>query len=65
MNNYTLHVSQPIDGNASDYSANGYYGFYYNNGMPFSTVDKASNADGMFVQYEIINSGIELKFINL
>jgi hypothetical protein len=44
MNNYTLQISYPIEGNASD--ANPYNGFYYNNGQPFSTVDKSSNPSG-------------------
>ncbi len=44
MNNYTLYISLPIEGNASD--ANPTVGFIYNNGMPFSTVDKESNVGG-------------------
>jgi hypothetical protein len=44
MNNYTLQISLPIEGNASD--SNPTYGFIYNNGMPFSTVDKESNQNG-------------------
>jgi hypothetical protein len=46
MNNYTLYISLPIEGNASD--ANPASGFHYNNGLPFSTGDKSSNADGSF-----------------
>ena len=45
MNNYTLQISLPIEGNASD--ANSPDGFIYNNGMPFSTVDKESNTFGI------------------
>jgi hypothetical protein len=44
MNNYTLQISYPIEGNASDTDE----GFHYNNRMPFSTVDKSSNQDGSF-----------------
>ncbi len=44
MNNYTLFISLPIEGNASDANSDG--GFYYNNRMPFSTIDKESNAGG-------------------
>ncbi len=44
MNNYKLYISLPIEGNASD--ANTYYGFIFNNGMPFSTRDKESNYAG-------------------
>jgi hypothetical protein len=44
MNNYTFQISLPIEGNASD--ADPTHGFIYNNGMPFSTVDKESNPDG-------------------
>jgi hypothetical protein len=43
MNNYTLYISL-IEGNASD--ADPKYGFNYNNGMPFSTIDKESNQYG-------------------
>jgi hypothetical protein len=43
MNNYTLQISLPIEGNASDA---GSAGFIYNNGLPFSTVDKSSNQHG-------------------
>jgi hypothetical protein len=43
MNNYTLQISQPIEGNASNANDNG---FIYNNGLPFSTVDKSSNEFG-------------------
>ncbi len=42
MNNYTLQISYPIDGNASDPNLDG---FYLNNKMLFSTVDKDSNED--------------------
>ncbi len=41
INNYTLQISLPIEGNASD--ADPYRGFHLNNGMPFSTVDKSSS----------------------
>ncbi len=44
MNNYTLQISLPIEGNASD--ADPYTGFIVNNGMPFSTVVKSSNQLG-------------------
>ncbi len=44
MNNYTLRISYPIEGNASDASTS--HGFIHSNGMPFSTVDKSSNAQG-------------------
>ncbi len=44
MNNYTLQVSLPIEGNASD--ADLIYGFIYNNGMPFATVDRSSDPHG-------------------
>ena len=44
MNNYTLRISLPIEGNASD--ANPSDGFIHNNGMPFSTGDKSSNRYG-------------------
>ncbi len=44
MNNYALTISYPIEGNAS--AANDIYGFYWNNEMSFSTVDKATNEDG-------------------
>ncbi len=44
MNNYTLQISLPIEGNASD--SNPTHGFIHNNGMPFSTVDKSSNSSG-------------------
>ncbi len=44
MNNYALFISLPIEGNASDSNPN--YGFHYNNGMPFSTIDKESNYGG-------------------
>ncbi len=44
MNNYTLRVSLPIEGNASD--TDPIRGFIYNNGLPFSTVDKASSPYG-------------------
>ena len=44
MNNYTLQISRPIEGNAS--TANEPPGFYYNNGLPFSTIDKESNSGG-------------------
>ncbi len=44
MNNYTLQISLPIEGNASD--TNESRGFIYNNGLPFSTRDKDSNAAG-------------------
>jgi hypothetical protein len=44
MNNYTLQISVPIEGNASDSSSNA--GFIRNNGMPFSTGDKESNYHG-------------------
>ncbi len=43
MNNYTLYISLPIEGNASDNDP--YQGFIYNNGMPFLTVDYSSNGD--------------------
>ena len=43
-NNYTLRISLPIEGNASD--ANPMVGFIFNNGMPFSTGDKESNEGG-------------------
>ena len=43
MNNYTLRISLPIEGNASDA---GSLGFIENDGMPFSTGDKESNAQG-------------------
>ena len=42
-NNYTLQISLPIDGNASDA---GSAGFIYNNGMQFSTGDKESSYGG-------------------
>ncbi len=45
MNNYTLFISYPIEGNASD--ADDPEEFIYNNGMPFSTVDKESNLGGI------------------
>jgi hypothetical protein len=41
MNNYTLYISLPIEGNASDASMS--TGFMYNDGMPFSTGDKESS----------------------
>ena len=44
MNNYTLQISLPIEGNTS--GADGSGGFIRNNGMPFSTVDKESNQEG-------------------
>ncbi len=44
MNNYTLFISLPIEGNASDTDPN--TGFIVNNGLPFSTVDKSSNYHG-------------------
>jgi len=43
MNNYTLQVSLPIEGNASDARPQG---FIVNNGLPFSTVDKNSSQLG-------------------
>ena len=46
MNNYTLQISLPIEGNASEASDSGSTGFIYNNGMPFSTVDKETNEEG-------------------
>ena len=46
MHNYTLQISNLIEGNASN--LNDPRGFYYNNGMPFSTGDKASNQDGSY-----------------
>ncbi len=46
MNNYTLQISLPIEGNASDTTPN--TGFIRNNGLPFSTVDKESNAQGSY-----------------
>jgi hypothetical protein len=45
MNNYTLQISLPIEGNASD---TGDVGFIYNNGLPFSTGDKASSLYGSY-----------------
>ena len=44
MNNYTLRISLPIEGNASH--ADPSFGFIYNDGMPFSTGDKESNQAG-------------------
>jgi hypothetical protein len=44
MNNYTLQISHLIEGNASDANSDG--GFYYNNGLPFSTGDKNSSQYG-------------------
>ena len=44
-NNYTLLISLPIEGNASDPNDPN-QGFYYNNRMPFSTGDKASSVNG-------------------
>ncbi len=46
MNNYTLYISFPIEGNASDADPN--MGFIRNNGMPFSTGDKSSNQFGSY-----------------
>ncbi len=46
MNNYTLFISLPIEGNASD--ANPNTGFIYNNGQTFSTVDKETNYHGSY-----------------
>ena len=45
MNNYTLHISQAIEGNTSDPNSP-HDGFYINNRMPFSTVDKESIKHG-------------------
>ncbi len=42
MNNYTLQISLPIEGNASDTDL----GFIDNNEIPFSTLDKSSNQHG-------------------
>jgi hypothetical protein len=44
MDNYTLQLSVPIEGNASD--TNFLIGFIDNNGYPFSTGDKSSNEHG-------------------
>ncbi len=44
MNNYTLQISRPIEGNASYTDTS--IGFIVNNRMPFSTCDKESNAGG-------------------
>jgi hypothetical protein len=46
MYNYTLYISLPIEGNASD--ANSHMGFIVNNGMPFSTVDQSSISGGIY-----------------
>ncbi len=43
MNDYTLQISQPIEGNAS--KPNEIHGFYWSNGMRFSTVDNATDQD--------------------
>ncbi len=50
MNNYTLFISLPIEGNASDADPN--HGFISNNGMPFSTYDRESNAGGSHCAYD-------------
>ncbi len=48
MNNYTLQISRPIEGNASDTDPSG---FIDSNRMPFSTVDKSSNQHGSECAY--------------
>ena len=40
-----MQTSQPIEGNASEPNEEK-YGFYYNNGRPFSTIDNTSNLVG-------------------
>ncbi len=55
MNNYTLQISRPIEGNAS--YANESTGFIYNNGKPFSTVDKESNVGGSDCAYSTYQLG--------
>jgi hypothetical protein len=50
MNNYTLQISYPIEGNASDAST--LTGFMYNNEMPFSTVDKDNGQDDSGCAYK-------------
>ncbi len=51
MNDYTLYISLPIEGNASD--ADLTYGFIYNNGQPFSTVDKNSSQYGSWCANDV------------
>ncbi len=55
MNNYTLRVSLPIEGNASDANPNN--GFIVNNGMPFSTGDKSSNQYGSRCANDVFRFG--------